>query len=353
MQNTRMSATGVRQSYVGGIINGPVGVNDDSQRNDSDTDNDEIEDMVFEDESQREESQMVNNTPAESSFVEQPRKRQRAARAPRAPKSNFNWSYSAKYFLAKTVLRHKGYKTTDTTMVDKWNNIFSDIKANDLFKDADFQAPSVRVYFGRLTEEVLKETGVSRDDVNLSGCSNQPSEMQLLILNMEMEVQTAKRSRAADKKKEKRKQNRLLGHEFSEFETQGNVSLNNPSLAPSVVLVTENAEETSNSGSLVSPSTTLPTSNPPSSGSSLSLKVPVQGPKTTGLTFMQRFEQNVLNTLKSSDESISSASTTTTLVSRLDKIDTVLDRMVDRFERMDDRYLQLMSRLLPPPSATL
>ena len=72
----------------------------------------------------------------------------------------------------------------------------------------------------------------------------------------------------------------------------------------------------------------------------------LQVPKASGLTFMQRFSSEVTSLLRNADENTNRGNSD----SRLDKIENTLDRIVDRFERMDERYLSLFARLIPTPN---
>jgi hypothetical protein len=165
------------------------------------------------------------------------------------------------------------------------------------------------------------------------------------------------------KKKEEKKRKRMLGHEFDELESQGAVDLTSTSLMSSsdrfVQMIQAADEGSSSSSSSSAPASAVTTNatntttpaamepvigNVPSSAKAAENRSQI--PKASGLTFMQRFSSEVTSLLRNADENTSRGNSD----ARLDKIESTLDKIVDRFERMDERYLSLFARLIPAPN---
>ena len=91
-------------------------------------------------------------------------------------------------------------------MNEKWDAIVATLKRDTvLFAELESKPNSVKQQFKRITEAAMKACGITDQTVNLSGLSNQPSELQLLLFNMRMEVDNAKQIKQKEKKGRKEK----------------------------------------------------------------------------------------------------------------------------------------------------
>ena len=103
-------------------------------------------------------------------------------------KTYFTWTDDKKYTLAKLVLRHEGYKSTDRAHTEKWDIILTKLKLKPEFADLDIQPLALQNHFKRMQKDVMKSAGISMEGANLSGLPEEPSELVTLLSNMAKEI---------------------------------------------------------------------------------------------------------------------------------------------------------------------
>ena len=121
-------------------------------------------------------------------------------------KSYFTWTEDKKYTLAKLALRHEGYKLTDRNHQEKWETIIEKLKMKPEFAELEIQPMALKNQFSRMQKDVLKAAGISMEGANLSGLSEEPSELVVLLCNMAKEVFDKKVVGKEKKKKQKEKE---------------------------------------------------------------------------------------------------------------------------------------------------
>ena len=121
-------------------------------------------------------------------------------------KSYFTWTEDKKYTLAKLALRHEGYKLTDRNHQEKWEIIIEKLKMKPEFAELEIQPIALKNQFFRMQKDVLKAAGISMEGANLSGLSEEPSELVTLLCNMAKEVFDKKNIGKEKKKKQKEKE---------------------------------------------------------------------------------------------------------------------------------------------------
>jgi hypothetical protein len=121
-------------------------------------------------------------------------------------KSYFTWTEDKKYTLAKLALRHEGYKLTDRNHQEKWETIIEKLKMKPEFAELEIQPMALKNQFSRMQKDVLKAAGISMEGANLSGLSEEPSELVTLLCNMAKEVHDKKIVGKEKKKKQKEKE---------------------------------------------------------------------------------------------------------------------------------------------------
>ena len=121
-------------------------------------------------------------------------------------KSYFTWTEDKKYTLAKLALRHEGYKLTDRNHQEKWETIIEKLKMKPEFAELEIQPIALKNQFFRMQKDVLKAAGISMEGANLSGLSEEPSELVTLLCNMAKEVFDKKVVGKEKKKKQKEKE---------------------------------------------------------------------------------------------------------------------------------------------------
>ena len=121
-------------------------------------------------------------------------------------KSYFTWTEDKKYTLAKLALRHEGYKLTDRNHQEKWETIIEKLKMKPEFAELEIQPMALKNQFSRMQKDVLKAAGISMEGANLSGLSEEPSELVTLLCNMAKEVHDKKIVGKQKKKKQKEKE---------------------------------------------------------------------------------------------------------------------------------------------------
>ena len=120
-------------------------------------------------------------------------------------KSYFTWTEDKKYTLAKLALRHEGYKLTDRNHQEKWETFIEKLKMKPEFAELEIQPMALKNQFSRMQKDVLKAAGISMEGANLSGLSEEPSELVTLLCNMAKEV-FDKKVVGKEKQKQKQKQ---------------------------------------------------------------------------------------------------------------------------------------------------
>ena len=103
-------------------------------------------------------------------------------------KSYFVWTKEKKYVLAQLALKYKGYKNSDRTHAEKWEQILEKLKLKVGFEELDIKPVPLHNHFKRMMEDVSELTGTSREGANLSGLPEEPSEYIKIMLNMYEEV---------------------------------------------------------------------------------------------------------------------------------------------------------------------
>ena len=121
-------------------------------------------------------------------------------------KSYFTWTEEKKYTLAKYALRYEGYKLTDRNHQEKWEIIIEKLKMKPEFAELEIQPIALKNQFLRMQKDVLKAAGISMVGANLSGLSEEPSELVTLLCNMAKEVHDKKVVGKEKKKKQKEKE---------------------------------------------------------------------------------------------------------------------------------------------------
>jgi len=121
-------------------------------------------------------------------------------------KSYFTWTEDKKYTLAKLALCHEGYKLTDRNHQEKWETIIEKLKMKPEFAELEIQPMALKNQFSRMQKDVLKAAGISMEGANLSGLSEEPSELVTLLCNMAKEVHDKKIVGKEKKKKQKEKE---------------------------------------------------------------------------------------------------------------------------------------------------
>ena len=94
-------------------------------------------------------------------------------------KSYFVWTEEKKYVLAQLALKYKGYKNSDRTHAEKWEQILEKLKLKVGFEELDIKPVHLHNHFKRMMEDVSELTGTSREE---------PSEYIKIVLNMYEEV---------------------------------------------------------------------------------------------------------------------------------------------------------------------
>ena len=119
-------------------------------------------------------------------------------------KSYFNWTEDKKYTLAKLALRHEGYKLTDRNHQEKWEIIIEKLKMKPEFAELEIQPMALKNQFSRMQKDVLNAAGISMEGANLSGLSEEPSELVTLLCNMAKEF-TIRRSLVKRRRRNRRR----------------------------------------------------------------------------------------------------------------------------------------------------
>ena len=132
------------------------------------------------------------------------------------------WTDDMKLTLAKEVSQCLGYMKTADSMEVKWTKISDSISKKPAFEGLPlFQWGSLKKMFDRWSEQMLKTYGVSEEGSNLSGLPEQPSEFELLILNMAQAKDESIKKKKIEKENTQKKQQSLFGHEVSGLKKQG------------------------------------------------------------------------------------------------------------------------------------
>ena len=135
-------------------------------------------------------------------------------------KSYLRWTNDMKHILAKKVCEHRAYIPSfgknALTLVEKWQRVKADlIVFKEFYGFIDKGWESLQAQFNRFKDEVLKEAGISEEGANLSGLNEEPSEYQLLMINMAEEYQIKKQESKEKKEKKEKLQKVLLENEKS------------------------------------------------------------------------------------------------------------------------------------------
>jgi len=165
-------------------------------------------------------------------------------------KKYFDWTEEKKYVLAQLVLKYKGYKTTETKHIEKWETILEKLLLKPGFEELDIKPIPLQTQFKRMQEETLKSCGISVEGANLSGLDEEPSELVTLMCNMAEEVAGAKQCRDLKKQKKAEKNKAMTMYEKLQLADQGRgVKQDLDSKEKMLVPVTEVATKSTTSGS--------------------------------------------------------------------------------------------------------
>ena len=199
-------------------------------------------------------------------------------------KTYFTWTEDKKYTLAKLVLRHEGYKTTDRAHTEKWDVILAKLKLKPEFTDLEIQPLALQNHFKRMQKEVMKAAGISMEGANLSGLPEEPSELVTLLSNMAKEVWEKKEVNKEKQKKKKAKEAALSIEEKMTLAQQGSsVTVKKEMEAKKVV--TDGDDDGDGDGTLIKTA-----SDKESSG------------RKRGRSFMDEFNANVISLLDDDHE---------------------------------------------------
>jgi hypothetical protein len=162
-------------------------------------------------------------------------------------KSYFTWTEDKKYTLAKLALRHEGYKLTDRNHQEKWETIIEKLKMKPEFAELEIQPMALKNQFSRMQKDVLKAAGISMEGANLSGLSEEPSELVTLLCNMAKEVHDKKIVGKEKKKKQKEKETAMNMTEKLALSQQGCSGGIKQEVTDSTTFGTRRSEESKNS----------------------------------------------------------------------------------------------------------
>jgi len=140
-------------------------------------------------------------------------------------KSYFVWTEERKYVLAQLALKYKGYKNSDRTHAEKWEQILEKLKLKVGFEELDIKHVPLHNHFKRMMEDVSELTGTSKEGANLSGLPEEPSEYIKIMLNMYEEVQNNENLKKGMNEKKAAERKKMTMEEKLRLQGQGIVNV--------------------------------------------------------------------------------------------------------------------------------
>lgn len=199
-------------------------------------------------------------------------------------KSYFVWTEEKKYVLAQLTLKYKGYKNSDRTHAEKWEQILEKLKLKVGFEELDIKLVPLHNHFKRMMEDVSELTGTSREGANLSGLPEEPSEYIKIMLNMYEEVQNNENIKKGMNEKKAAERKKMTMEEKRRLQGQGLVHVKEEELATPTSDNDPDAAFTLHQ---------VPSTKPDSSSNSGSRK---------GKTFLDEFKKEVISLLDEDED---------------------------------------------------
>ena len=119
-------------------------------------------------------------------------------------KSNFNWNEELDFTFVSAVHKHKAYKRTKGCSIeDKFKLVTANLLGLPIFKNADINDDMLFKKWSRLTKQIETKYALDGAGANLSGLSDEPPELDKLVMLMLKEKVKLKDTAAKLKGKER------------------------------------------------------------------------------------------------------------------------------------------------------
>lgn len=173
-----------------------------------------------------------------------------------APTVYFNWADDLKHVLAKYVHRNQAYKKTSQSFKEKYEIVLFQLKQKPQFASLNISWNGIQVSFKRDQAAVLTKFGILKEQVNLSGLNEEPTEYEKLHLDMAEEdyKESTKRKSKTLKVKAQKRLNNVIATEglrqqgvVGDSNAENQFATPNSSSGESSVSTTTNVSHTFNS----------------------------------------------------------------------------------------------------------